>query len=119
MASRFPLFTDENIPGAIIKGLIRRGWDVKRAVDVFPQGTSEQVLFDYAAKEGRVFVSSDEPAQVIGVRDLHEGLPFRGMICWIQEHQEKMTVGDFLRAFEALAEEEEPFAYRIRHITPT
>lgn len=118
MASRFPLFSDENIPGAIIKGLIRRGWDVQRAVDVFPQGTDDTTLFEYAEKAGRVFVSSDEPARVIGVRYLQEGRPFRGMICWIQEHQRRMTVGDFLQCFEAFAEEEKPFAYGIRHITP-
>ncbi len=119
MAGRFPLFTDENIPGSIVNGLIRLGWDVERAVDTFPQGTDDDELFEHAARSGRVFVSSDEPAQHIAIKWLREGLPFVGMICWIQKHQKRMTEGDFLRVFGNIAKEEEPFAYGIRHVKPS
>jgi hypothetical protein len=118
VAGRFPLFTDENVPGSIVKGLIRLGWDVERAVDTFPLGTDDDLLFEHAARSGRLFVSSDEPARSIATRWLREGRPFVGMICWIQKHQYRMTEGDFIRAFECFAIEEEPFAYRIRHIKP-
>ena len=61
----FPPFTDNNVRQQIVQGLRTRGWDVVRAIDLFAEGTFDDVLFAYAAKHGRVFVSSDEPAQEI------------------------------------------------------
>ena len=118
MPGRFPLLTDEHIRQPLIKALISDGWDVLRAVDAFPEGTDDEILFEYAAKKGRVFVSCDEPAQKIPRRWLREGRPFRGMICWPLRHHRRMSERDFLRAFEDLANEEEPFAWGVRHITP-
>lgn len=89
-----------------------------RAIDVFPERTSDEVLFAYAAAAGRVFVSSDEPAQEIPKRWLREGRPFQGIICWKQQHRTRMNESDFLQAFEDLASEPDPFAYPIRYITP-
>ncbi|MGH9463118.1 MAG: DUF5615 family PIN-like protein, partial [Vicinamibacteria bacterium] len=86
MPGRFPLLTDEHIRQPLIKALISDGWDVLRAVDVFPEGTDDEILFEYAARKGRVFVSCDEPAQKIPRRWLREGRPFRGMICWPLRH---------------------------------
>jgi predicted nuclease of predicted toxin-antitoxin system len=61
----FPLLTDNHVRQQIVEGLRVRGWDVVHAIDVFPEGTDDEVLFEYAATQGRVFVSSDEPAQEI------------------------------------------------------
>lgn len=65
MPGRFPLFTDENISGHLIKALSSRGWDVQRAVDAFGERTEDEVLFAHAAEQGRVFVTCDRPAEAI------------------------------------------------------
>ncbi len=114
----FPLFTDNHVRQQIVEGLRRRGWDALRAIDVFSQGTPDDRLFAYAAKNGRVFVSSDEPAQEIPKHWLREGRPFRGMVCWPQKHHQRMTDGDFIAALEQLAAEPNAFAYPIRYIKP-
>lgn len=80
MPSRFPLFTDENIAGLLIKALVARGWDVERAVDVFGEKTDDEVLFAHTAEQGRVFVTADQPAEAIAIRWLREGRAFHGMI---------------------------------------
>lgn len=117
MPGRFALFTDENIAGPLIKALIARGWDVVRAVDVLGERTDDEVLFAYAAAQGRVFVTGDRPAEAVAIRWLREGRAFRGMIrCPIRE----MSVGELVVAFERLAEAEDPFGgYPIVYVKPT
>ncbi len=118
MSGRFPLYTDENVKGPLIKALRNGGWDLVRAVDVLPEGTEDEEQFEYAARENRVFVSSDEPFLAIASRWLREGRPFR-MVTWPQEHHKKITITAFVRKFEALARAEHPFAnYPLVHINP-
>lgn len=114
----FPLFTDNHVRQQVVNGLRERGWDVVRAVDVFPEGTDDEVLFAHAAAEGRVFVSSDEPAQELAKRWLREGRVFRGMACWPQRHHQRMSDGDFIAALEQLAATTGAFAYAIEYIKP-
>jgi len=114
----FPLLTDNHVRQQIVEGLRVRGWDVVRAIDAFPEGTDDEVLFEYAAKQRRVFVSSDEPAQEIPKRWLREGRGFRGMACWPQKHHQRMTDGDFIAALEELAANPDAFAYPIQYIKP-
>ena len=118
MGAGFPLFTDNHVRQQIVLGLLSRGWDVLRAIDVFAERTDDEVLFAYAAEHGRVFVTSDEPAQEIPKRWLSAGRPFRGMVCWPQRHHQRMTDGDFIAAFEELARDPLAFAFPIRYIKP-
>jgi hypothetical protein len=119
VANRFPLFTDADVHGPLIKALIERGWDIIRSVDTFPEGTDDEVQFEYATKAERVFVTNDQPAVVIAHRWLSEGRSFRGMITWPQVHYRHMTYGDIVRRFDALAEEADPFGKQpIRYIKP-
>ena len=105
--------------GPLIKALVMRGWDVVRSVDTFPEGTDDDALFEHAAKEGRVFVTNDQPAVDIAHRWLSEGRGFRGMITWPQTHYKQMTYGEIVEIFEILAEMEGPFEKQpIRYIAP-
>jgi len=117
VAGPFLLYTDEDVHGHLIKALRQQGWDIVRAVDVFPQGTDDEARFEYATKENRVLVSNDQPALEVANRWLSEGRRFR-LITWDREHYQKMSIGDLLRKFEALMEQDEPFDpdYPIIHL---
>ena len=49
MAGRFLLLTDNHVRQQLVEALTSRGWDVVRAIDVFPERTSDEVLFAHAA----------------------------------------------------------------------
>lgn len=115
MAGRFPLFTDENIEGALVEALSKRGWDIVRAVDVFDPGTADDVLFAYASRQGRVFVTTDDDFDAIGSDWLKGSKTFR-MVRWSQRQQKEMTVGDFVAAFEGLARKPDSFGYPIEYL---
>lgn len=118
MAGRFPLFTDACVNGTLIEALIRGGWDVRRAIDAFPEGTKDPPLFERAAAEGRVFVTNDGPLERIALRWVREGRPFR-MIFWRVEDYRVGSIGDFVEAFETIATREgDPFLYPIHHLKP-
>jgi len=93
VAGRFPILTDSNVRQQIVEALLGRGWDVVRAIDVCPEGTPDEILFERAAKKGRVFVTTDEGIQRIGSAWLRAGRHFR-MIFWRQSHHLRATAGD-------------------------
>jgi hypothetical protein len=115
---RFPLFTDNHVRQQLIDGLVLRGWDVQRAIDVFPERTADPVLFSYAAEQKRVFVTNDNRVPATAERWLEEGKPFTGLIVWELEHHRRLSEGWFIQKFEELAEKGDPFFYPIRHLHP-
>lgn len=115
---RFPLFTDNHVRQQLVDGLVLRGWDVQRAIDVFPERTLDVVLFAYAAEQKRVFVTNDNRVPATGERWLREGRAFTGLIVWELEHHRRQSEGWFLRKFDELASEDSPFLYPIRHFNP-
>ena len=115
---RFPLFTDNHVRQPLIDGLVLKGWDVQRAIDVFPEGTLDSVLFPYAAEQERVFVTNDNRIPATGEQWLADGKAFTGLIVWELEHHRRLSEGWFIQKFEELAEEDEPFLYPIRHLNP-
>jgi hypothetical protein len=116
VAGRFPLYTDADIHGPVVDALIDAGWDVLRAVDALPERTPDDLHFERAAREGRVYVVNDRRVEPIAHAWLREGRKFRGLICWPRAHYARMSAGDFLEAFEQLACEEDPFRYPVVHI---
>lgn len=119
MAGRFPLYTDADIDGPVVEALRRAGWDVLRAIEAYPQKTPDQIHFEHAAKQGRVFVTNDRRIEKEIARPWFEaGRPFR-MICWPRSHYDRMSPGNFVKAFEELAEKDDPFPpYAVIHLTP-
>jgi len=72
---RFPLFTDENIDGPIIRGLRQRGWDVQHATSELGEQTKDAPLFRLAASLDRAFVSTDKHMLKLAKSWLEAGRP--------------------------------------------
>jgi hypothetical protein len=114
---RFPLFTDNHVRQPILDGLARLGWRIVRAVDAFREAADDTILFEYAAKEDLVFVTSDKAIHGIATEWLRAGRAFR-MVFWRFSHHERMSDGDFIDAFEDLAAKPDAFVYLIEYIKP-
>jgi hypothetical protein len=114
----FPVLADNHLQQAVVEGLRAKGWDVFRAIDVFPEGTEDEVLFSHAVEQGRVFVTNDEDLLAIGHRWLENGQLFPGLVYWHEQDYAAMTAGDILHAFARLAAKQDPFAYPIQFVTP-
>jgi hypothetical protein len=109
VAGRFPLYTDNDVHGDLVKALRRTGWDVVRGVDTFPKNTVDPKHFEKAAELSRALVTNDQPLVDIAHEWLKKGRRFKGLITWPQEHYDRMSIGDLLRKFEELAAQETPF----------
>jgi hypothetical protein len=63
-----------------------------------------------APSMGRVLVTNDEGQRQRARAWYQDGRAFPGVIWWPQVDYVGKTPGDFLKAFEALAEQENPFS---------
>jgi predicted nuclease of predicted toxin-antitoxin system len=118
VAGRFPLLTDENVSGPVIEALRTAGWDVAHARDLFGENTVDEALFQYAARHGRVLVSTDQDHLEIADRWLREGKSFR-MVWWAQGPYQHVRPQALVHAFEALAHLDEPFPYPVHFLRAT
>jgi hypothetical protein len=106
---RFPLYTDADIHGPLIDELIRKGWNVLRAIDRFPEGTADSVHFEEAARLGRVLVANDSEMKALAERWLSEDRRFTGLVWWPRKQYAVMSVSQIVECFEALAAQDGPF----------
>jgi hypothetical protein len=118
VAGRFPLYTDTDVHGPLVEALIRRGWDLVRGIDTFPEGTDDRDHFEEASRLGRVLVANDSDMKALAERWLDEGRTFSGLVWWPRKQYARMSVSDIVSAFEELARRDEPFAYRIFYLKP-
>ena len=117
MLGRKPLFMDACVRGAVVEGLLRRGWDAVRTVDVHGEGIKDPPHFESVARVGRVFVTNDGPLHQVALEWLRAGRPFR-MVYWPKNDDKRYSVGQILDAFDELAREEDPFRYPIYYLKP-
>lgn len=110
MAGPFPLYMDADVHGPLVEGLRLNGWPLVRAVDLYPEGEDDTVHFEHAAREGRVLVSNDRGQVSRAEEWIAARRRFRGLITWKKKLHQRASVGDFIRAFAALAEQDDPFA---------
>jgi hypothetical protein len=119
VSGRFPLYTDADIRGPLIRRLLHAGWDVLRAIDEYPERTKDPLHFRRAAELGRVLVTSDEHHEALAVEWYEAGRSFPGLIIWRQALNEQMGYGELLQVFEELARQDDPFSsYPIIRIWP-
>jgi predicted nuclease of predicted toxin-antitoxin system len=112
---RFPLFTDENVDGPILRGLRQRGWDVQHATEEFGEKTKDTPLLEYATELGRIFVSTDKDMLPIGKQWAQEGRAFR-MIWWEQKRTQRILLATVLDAFDELAAKDDAFLSPIEYL---
>jgi hypothetical protein len=60
VAGRFPIYADADVRGPLIKALTKAGWDVVRAIDLYPERSSDLTHFERAVAMGRILVTNDE-----------------------------------------------------------
>ena len=114
----FPLFTDHHVRQPIVSALLRRGWDVLRAVEVFGEKNDDEDLLAWAVAHGRVFVTCDRKMlDEVAMPWLEENRSFR-MIYWWMEHHRRMSDGEIVRGIEALVTKPNAFAFPIEYIKP-
>lgn len=113
------MYTDADVDGPVVDALVRAGWDVERAVDTFAEGTDDGTHFAHAAATGRVVVSNDLDMKRLAEAWYAEGRVYAGLVWWSRRHYATMSPGDFVSAFDELADTPEPFLpYQIVHLKP-
>ncbi len=119
MAGRFPLYTDADVQGPVVKALKQAGWDVLRAIEAFPEGTEDLPHFERAWVLGRVLVTNDDDQKRIAFEWYISGRGFPGVVWWPQEQYRRMRPGDVLKRFEEYAQQDNPFAaFPVLHLKP-
>ena len=119
MAGRFPLYTDADVRGPLIKALKSAGWDIARAIDEMVEGTSDPPHFEHAVKLGRVLATNVAGQEARAQQWYEAKRSFPGLIVWRQAVYDQMTYGQLVDAFEELAGQDDPFAhYPIIRIWP-
>jgi hypothetical protein len=116
--ARRPLYTDADIHGPIVQGLIRRGWDVMRAVDADAEATDDIDHFEHAVRLGRVLLANDKHMKAIAERWITAGRLFPGLIWWPRKSYAIMSNTEILDAIEELARKPDAFAYPIEYLKP-
>ena len=115
MAGRFRLYIDADVDGPLVHALRSAGWDLVRAIDLYPEGTSDPVHFARARAEERVLVSNDRDMRVLAEVALARQEGFPGLVWWSHRLYSRKTHGQLVAAFELIAAEDDPFArYPIR-----
>jgi len=119
VTGRFPLYTDTDVHGPVVKALRSAGWDILRGIEAYPERTHDDIRFVRAAQERRVLVSNDIDMKTLAEAWFLESRTFPGLVWWPRSHYAVMRPGDFVVAFEELAGRDNPFAgYPIVHIKP-
>lgn len=115
---RRPVYTDADLHGPIVDGLIDRGWDVIRAVDAKPEGTDDVDHFEHAVRLGRVLMANDKHMKALAERCVAEGRAFPGLIWWPRKTYAIMSNAEILKAIEELMTKPDAFVYPIEFIKP-
>ena len=113
---RFAVYTDADIHGPIVDGLIDRCWSVVRAVEAKAEGTDDIDHFELAVSLGRVMIATDKHMKAIAERWIQEGRSFPGLVWWPRKAYAVMSNTDILEAIEELATKPDAFAYPIEFI---
>ena len=109
------LYMDENVIGAVSRGLRLRGVDVLTAQEDGREGTPDPQLLDRAMELGRVLFTQDDDLLREAAKRQRQGDPFPGVI---YAHQQDLSAGECVQDLELIAGacEPEELAGRVRYL---
>jgi hypothetical protein len=109
------LYIDENVEGAITRGIRRRGIDVLTTQEDGRSGVDDPPLLDRAGDLGRVMFSRDDDMLREATKRQRLGESFVGVI---YAHQLRVSIGQCVTDLTILAELGEPheFEDRVRYL---
>jgi predicted nuclease of predicted toxin-antitoxin system len=108
-------YFDENIHGAITRGLRQRGVDVLTVVEDNREGLPDPEVLDRAGELGRVLFSHDTDMLAEAARRQREGISFGGIL---YARQLPSEIGTYVNDLELIAvlEELEEYQNRVRYL---
>lgn len=98
-----PLLADENLDGAIVRGLLRQrpGLDIVRVQDVGLSGAEDPAVLDWAARHGRVLLTHDVATMTrYAYERVAAGLPMPGVFEVSQDLPVSRAIEDILLVAE-------------------
>ena len=104
-------YTDIDVRGAIVSGLLRRGIDVFRAQDDGYDGRSDSDIMDRATELGRVLISQDDDMLNEADQRLQSGIDFSGLV---YAKKKRVSIGQGIEDAEYLAQAGLPEDFRNR-----
>jgi hypothetical protein len=109
VAGRFRLYMDADIDGRLIHALRAAGWDMVRAIDLYPEGTDDSIHLARARLEGRVLAANDRDMKRHAEAALARNETLPGLIWWPRQLYARLSFKEFVASFERLAAEDDPF----------
>ena len=94
----FPIYANENVESAVIRGLQRYGWDVVRALDVLPEGSPDRAHLERATGLGRVLLTTDQDFLRLNAEYAAAGRAHAEIVFW---KQRAWGVGEVVRRIVA------------------
>jgi predicted nuclease of predicted toxin-antitoxin system len=102
---RFPLLTDENIHGEVVRSLHAQGWDIHSVFEEGLCGRADVDILRHAHARGWVVVTHDSDFGTLAVR---QGEPYTGIIYLRPGHILPAFVLELLSRLDALGLEVTP-----------
>ena len=108
-------YMDENVSGAVTKGLRQRGIDVLTVQEENREGRPDPEVLDRATELERVLFTQDDDLLREAAKRQAEELSFVGVI---YVHQSKLTTQEAIANLELIAQAGEPtdFANRVEYL---
>jgi predicted nuclease of predicted toxin-antitoxin system len=98
---KIKIYTDENVNGAIVNGLRRRGVEVQSAHEAGNLGITDEEQLAYAVVQHACLFTHDDDLLTIADHWQHIGKEYFGIIF---VHQEKLSIGEIIRSIKLIVD---------------
>jgi len=98
---KIKIYTDENVNGAIVNGLRRRGVEVQSAHEAGNLGITDEEQLAYAIAQQACLFTHDDDLLTIADHWQKIGKEYFGIIF---VHQEKLSIGEIIRQIKLIVD---------------